>query len=67
MWEMTEAMRRTEDGISYIGYGISNGECTIHDICVDKEEMQEFIDRLNEFGASPINAADIVEDFLAER
>lgn len=67
MWKITQATRCTEDGISYTGYGISNGECTIQDICIDKEEMEEFIDKLNEFGASPINVADIVEDFLAER
>lgn len=66
MWKMTTDILQTEDGAQYTAYGITGGDCTIPDISTDKDVILEFVDRLNKFGASPINAADIVEDFLAE-
>lgn len=66
MWKMTTDILQTEDGVQYTAYGITGGDCTISDISTDKDVILEFVDRLNKFGASPINAADIVEDFLAE-
>lgn len=66
MWTITTDEMRTEDGVEYTAYGITGGDCTIHDISTDKDAILEFVDRLNKFGASPINAAEIVENFLAE-
>ncbi len=66
MWKMTKDEMQTEDGVRYISYGITGGDCTIPDISTDKDVVIEFVGRLNKFGASPINAADIVDDFLAE-
>lgn len=66
MWKMTVDLLQTEDGTEYTGYGISGGSCVIPDISTDKKAVMEFVDKLNRFNASPINIADIVEDFLAE-
>lgn len=66
MWKMTKDEMQTEDGVRYTTYGIIGGDCTIPDISTDKDVVIGFVDRLNKFEASPINAADIVEDFLAE-
>lgn len=66
MWKMTKDEMMTEDGVSYTAYGIEGGGCVIPDISTDKDAILEFVEKLNKFGASPINAADIVEDFLAE-
>lgn len=66
MWKITTDYMRTEDGVPYTAYGIENGGCIIPDISTDKELVLGFIDRLNKFGASEINVADIVDDLLAE-
>lgn len=66
MWTITTDKMQTEDGVEYTSYGIAGGDCIIPDISTDKDAVLEFVGRLNKFGASPINAAEIVENFLAE-
>ena len=66
MWTITTDLMKTEDGLEYTAYGIAGEDCTIPDISTDKEAILEFVDRLNKFGASPIHAVEIVENFLAE-
>lgn len=66
MWKMTADLMQAEDGSQYTGYGIEGDDCTIPDISTDKNVILDFVEKLNKFGASPINVLEIVENFLAE-
>lgn len=65
MWEVIAEQKVSEDNIEYNAYGVRRGECSIHDICTDSGEISRFVDLLNKFDVSTINACDVVEDYLA--
>ncbi|MBP0984338.1 MAG: hypothetical protein J6A19_11490 [Oscillospiraceae bacterium] len=65
MWEIIYEERRTEDNIEYTAYGVRCGSFCIADLCADRREIFWFAKVLNEYGVSPVNAADIAEDYLA--
>ena len=48
-------------------HGVRRGGCEIADICADKSGIEELVELMNRYDASEINAADIVEDFIAAR
>ena len=58
-------MTRTtaENGKEIVTYGVSIGSTVINDISADKQEIEDFIRRLNRLGASEIHAYELVEDF----
>lgn len=65
MWEIISEARTTEDGVDYTAYGIRKQDFSLADVSADREEAERLIELLNKYDASPIHAADIVEDFLA--
>lgn len=65
MWKIISEERRTDDGVDYTAYGVRSSSYCIADICCTREDIARFAGLLNEYDASPINAADIAEDFLA--
>lgn len=65
--------RESDEGlISYQAYGIEvQNECgnliaTIKDVSLNREKMEEFIEKLNEYGLSILHLEDAIEDFLAD-
>lgn len=66
MWKITEKAFTTEDGDLYTGYGVTAGECTIDDITPSRTAIENFIDALNRYEASPAHISELVENFLAE-
>lgn len=64
MWQLTEIRTSAEDGREMTVYGVSIGSTVINDISADKQEIEEFVRRLNRLGASEIHAYELVEDFL---
>lgn len=67
MWEIIVQEKVTEDNVRYTAYGVRRGDCEIADICADKDGIEELVELMNRYDASEINAADIVEDFIAAR
>ena len=67
MWEIIVQEKVTEDNVRYTAYGVRLGDCEIADICADKDGIEELVELMNRYDASEINAADIVEDFIAAR
>ncbi len=65
MWEIIYEERRTEDNIDYTAYGVRYGSFCIADLFADRREIFRFAKVLNDYDVSPVNAADIVEDYLA--
>ncbi len=65
MWKIITERKINENNIEYNAYGVKLGDCSIPDICCDSEEIARFVDLLNKFDVSPINARDVVEDYLA--
>jgi Fe-S cluster biogenesis protein NfuA len=66
MWNIIKEVRSTEDNVQYTAYGIQCGDCVISDITTDYEVIKEFVEKINEFELSTINAIDVVEDFIAD-
>ena len=65
MWEIFMQHRTTEGNTEYTAYGVRYGSFCIADLCADRTEIAHFAHTLNRYGVSPINAADIAEDYLA--
>lgn len=65
MWKITSENRVTEEGVEYTAYGISAVGFMLSDVCVNKREAEELVGLLNRYDASVINAADIIEDYIA--
>lgn len=65
MWEMFAEEKITEEGVSYTAFGIRKNDFSIADISTDRREAEELVSLFNRYDASEINAADIVEDYLA--
>lgn len=65
MWVIISEERITDDLVRYTAYGVRNNSFCIADISSDKDEITRFVKVLNYFEVSPINAADITEDYLA--
>ena len=63
MWKITTTRTIAESGREIVTYGVSIGSTVINDISADKQEIEEFIRRLNRLGASEIHAYELVEDF----
>ena len=66
MWEVIKEQKTTEDNVQYNAYGVRREDYSIPDICTDSEEISRFAELLNKFDVSPVNAIDIVEDYLAQ-
>ncbi len=66
MWTITEKKYTNEEGISYTGYGVSSGECTVDDITSSLPAIKRFVEALNRYEASQVHIEELVEDFLAE-
>ena len=64
MWRITTTRTTAEDGREIVTYGVSAGSTVINDISADKQQIEDFIRRLNRLGASEIHAYELVEDFL---
>ena len=64
VWQITETHTTAEDGREITVYGVSAGSTVINDISAEKQEIEEFVRRLNRLGASEIHAYELVEDFL---
>ena len=67
MWVIFVQERVTEEQVRYTAYGVRRGGCEIADICTDRSGIEELAGLMNRYDASEINAADIVEDFIAAR
>lgn len=67
MWSIIEERKSSIDGILYTAYGIKGKTTIIHDICTDRKDIEKLAELMNRYNASEINAADIVEDFIAAR
>lgn len=65
MWEIFMQHRTTDDNMEYTAYGVRCGSFCIADLCADPGEISGFAQALNRYGASPVNALDIAEDYLA--
>lgn len=65
MWQVFSEERTTEDNVRYTAYGVRCLSYCIGDLCTDSGEIRRFADMLNTFEVSTLNAADIVEDYLA--
>lgn len=59
------------DGQEYIGYGIGchqeNTNIIIEDITLERNVMNELIDRCNALHLSMIHLYDVIEDFLVDQ
>ena len=65
MWEIFMQYCTTDDNIQYTAYGVRYGSFCIADLCADPGKIAHFAQALNRYGASPVNALDIAEDYLA--
>ncbi len=65
MWQIISEARRTEDGADYTAYGVCIDGFCIQDICSSMNDIVRFAGLLNMYQASPANAADVADDFLA--
>ena len=54
------------EGQSFITYGISYNDITIHDISIRKDKIVKLINKCNDYKLEPIHIYDVIEDFLAE-
>lgn len=66
MWTITEKRYTNEEGISYTGYGVSQGGCVVEDITSSLSEITGFVDALNRGGASQAHIYELVENFFGE-
>lgn len=66
MWTITEKRYTNEEGENYTGYGVEFGECRVEDITTSRSAIQQFVDALNKFEASPIHIYEMIENYLAE-
>lgn len=66
MWTITEKQYTSEDGENYTGYGVEFGKCLVENITSNKTAIQQFVDALNRFDASPVHIYEIIENYLAE-
>ena len=64
MWQITTIRTTAENGVEMTTYGIKIGSTVINDISTDKQDIEDFVRRLNRLGASEIHAYELVEDFL---
>lgn len=64
VWHLTTIRTTADNGSEIETYGIRVGGTVINDISLDKNEITEFVRRLNRLGASEIHAYELVEDFL---
>ena len=64
MWKITTTRTTAENGREIVTYGVSIGSTVINDISADKQDIEDFVRRLNRLGASEIHAYELVEDFL---
>ena len=67
MWTMIREQLTAENGEVYAAYGVTNGNFTVHDFCVDRAETERFVGLLNANDASDANVIDVIEDYLAVR
>lgn len=66
MWKITSTRTTADDGTEITTYGVSAGSTVINDISADRQKIENFVRRLNRYGASEIHAYELVEDFLGE-
>lgn len=64
MWELTTVRTTADNGNEIETYGIRINDTVINDISTSKNEILDFVRRLNRLGASEVHAYDLVEDFL---
>ena len=64
MWKITTTRTTAENGKEIVTYGVSIGSTVINDISAEKQDIEDFVRRLNRLGASEIHAYELVEDFL---
>ena len=66
MWTITEKQYINEDGISYTGYGVTSGDCSIEDLTPSLSAINRFVEMLNRYEASQVHIYELAENFLAE-
>ncbi len=66
MWEIVCSDIVTETGEVVKTYGIRNDYRIVYDLSVSREKIEDFVGRLNRYGASDIHAEDLIQDFLGE-
>lgn len=64
MWKLIHSRIEAANGEIVDTYGISKNNTAVNDISVNKEEIEEFVRKLNRLGVSEIHVYDVVEDFL---
>ena len=67
MYKVIQGTYHNEEKGSYQSYGLQNQErgILLEDVCLNKEMMQGFIDRLNRNHVSEEDFLIYIEDFLA--
>lgn len=67
MYRIVEKQYNNEDFGMYLSYGVfcDMGGVTIEDISVNKGNVYELIDKINQLNLSPIHLKDVVEDFIS--
>lgn len=58
--------KKNIDGAVKTTYGIKCEEMAVKDVSLNKEEVTELIDRLNQYGLSSCYLHDVIDDFIQE-
>lgn len=68
MYKVIQGTYHNEEKGNYDSYGIQNQEkeILIEDICLNKEMLQRFVDKLNRNDISDEDLGMYIDDFLAE-
>lgn len=64
MWSVIYERKLIDDIGECNVYGIRNLSFCIGDISASAEEIERLVRIFNEFDVSPVNAADIIEDYI---
>lgn len=67
MYTITKKNFISDDNVEYVSYGIKNDEYNINidDICVNYNQLSNFVNLINKNNLSPIHIYDIVYDFVS--
>ncbi len=64
MWTTTETSVTDELGQIHKSYGIKCNETSVNDLSFNKDEVDEFVEKLNRLDASEIHAVELARDFI---